>query len=70
MNNPIFWICISFIIIIVIREIVCWYWKINDILDEHKKQTQILEEMLYTMNPNSKYFTNKEQEKKDGKYIL
>jgi len=68
MDNPIIWIAIGILIIIVIREIVCWYWKINERLNEQKKQTKLLEEILRSTNPNSTYFDKKENQ--DGKYIL
>lgn len=62
MNETMKWIVIIFFIIIVSREIICWYWKINDILKEQKKQTRILEEMLYTMNPRATYFDENEND--------
>ena len=54
MDEPIVWIIIGFLVIIISREIVCWYWKINDILEEQKQQTKILEEILYTMTKTTK----------------
>ncbi len=63
-QTPFFWICIGILVIIMLREITCWYWKINEILNEKKKQTRILEEMLFTMNPNATYFD--EQENKES----
>ena len=54
---------------LLLREVKCWYWKINEITNEQKKQTRILEEMLYTMNPNSEYFKEKEKEKKNNYYL-
>lgn len=70
MDNPIVWIIVILIIILVSREILCWYWKINEILNEKEKQTRILEEILYTMNPKATYFDEKEEEEKKNKYIL
>jgi len=35
--------CFGFLIALIIREVVCWYWKINDIknlLEDIKKNTQ------------------------------
>lgn len=54
---------------LLLREVKCWYWKINEITNEQKKQTRILEEMLYTMNPNSEYFKEKEKEKTKNYYL-
>lgn len=30
---------------LLLREIKCWYWKINDIIAEQKKQTEVLEQI-------------------------
>lgn len=70
MDNPVIWIIVILLIILVAREILCWYWKINEILDEQEKQTRILEEILQTMNPNANYFDEKKDKKKENKYIL
>lgn len=34
---------------LVLREVRCWYWKINEILEEQQKQTEILEIILREM---------------------
>lgn len=62
MDEPILWIIIGLLIILVSREILCWYWKINEMLAEKKKQTRILEEILYTMNPRATYFDETEND--------
>ena len=49
---------------LLLREVKCWYWKINQITNEQRKQTQILEEMLRVINPDSEYF---DEEKKPPK---
>lgn len=38
---------------IVLREVKCWYWKINNILEEQQKQTEILETILREMKSSS-----------------
>ena len=68
MDIPFEWILIGILAFIILRELMCWYWKTSDILKEERKQTRILEEILYTMNPRATYFDEKEEE--EGKYIL
>lgn len=38
---------------IAIREVKCWYWKINNILEEQQKQTEILETILREIKSSS-----------------
>ncbi|MDD6036929.1 MAG: hypothetical protein PUC30_12215 [Lachnospiraceae bacterium] len=47
---------------LLIRDIRCWYFKINEIVDEQKKQTEILNNILDKINPNTL-----EKNKGDGK---
>lgn len=48
----VYWIIVVIIIIAVIREVVCWYWKINEHLEEQQKQTEILEEIRDILKNN------------------
>lgn len=45
-QNPIFWICIALIILLAIREIRCWYWKINEMMGLQEDQYQTMQEIL------------------------
>ena len=45
LEHPSVLFIVSILVILVIREIVCWYWKINEHLEEQQKQTEILEEI-------------------------
>lgn len=56
------YIAIIFVILLIIREARCWYWKVNEIVDEQKKQTEILEEILFKINPNAMYFDRYDDE--------
>lgn len=58
------YIIMALCIWLLIREFRTWYWKINDIVAEQEKQTRILEEMLYTINPRAKYFDEIENDEK------
>lgn len=44
---------------LLIRDIRCWYFKINEIVDEQKKQTELLSAILDKIDTSSK-------NKKDG----
>lgn len=46
-------ITIAILVWLVVREIRCWYWKINAILAEQQKQTEILEKILSKMKPDN-----------------
>lgn len=42
---------IAFICIwLLLRELKCWYWKINDITAEQKRQTEVLQNILNTLS--------------------
>lgn len=45
LEHPSVLFIVTILVILVIREIVCWYWKINEHLEEQQKQTEILEEI-------------------------
>lgn len=60
-QSPLFWIIAILLIIVITREISCWYWKISENLNEKKKQTRILEEILFSINPNATYFEELEE---------
>ena len=60
-QGPLFWIIAILLVIVVTREISCWYWKISENLNEKKKQTRLLEEILFTLNPNATHFDEAEE---------
>lgn len=61
MDNPAVWIVGIILVIVITREISCWYWKISESLNEKKRQTRILEEILFSINPNATYFDEIEE---------
>ncbi len=44
---------VGILVWLVLREVKCWYWKINNILEEQQKQTEILEIILREMKLSS-----------------
>lgn len=65
-QSPLFWIIAILLVIVITREISCWYWKISENLNEKKKQTRILEEILFSINPNATYFDELEENNKES----
>ena len=59
MKNIIIIIIFAIFFWLLIRDIKCWYYRINEIIDEQKKQTEILNTILTKINSLS-------DEKKDG----
>lgn len=56
LNKPINIICIiamSILVWLIIRDIRCWYWRINDRIDEQQKQTELLEKILNEIKSNN-----------------
>lgn len=48
---------IGVVIWLAIREVKLWYWRINEIINEQNRQTQILDEILTELkksNTNNK----------------
>jgi hypothetical protein len=43
LTNPVLAIIISILIILLIREIIMWYWKINRIVSLQESQEELLE---------------------------
>lgn len=48
-GNLIFITIIGIFLWLVTREIRCWYWRINELLTEHKKQNELLQAILNKM---------------------
>ncbi len=40
---------IVFMIFIICRELTCWYWKINEMVDMMDKQNMLIEDIRYYM---------------------
>lgn len=38
------------VFLLLIREVRLWYWKVNERLGEQKKQTKLLEEILFQVS--------------------
>jgi hypothetical protein len=50
LNNPIIIIVLGIVLILIVREIVLWYWRINKIVFLQQKQIEILESIYEKMN--------------------
>lgn len=37
---------LTLIVLIISREIVCWYWKVNERLEEQKRTNRLLKKLL------------------------
>lgn len=49
MDEIITWIIIGFLLFLFFREIMCWYWKINDIIKNQEAQLNLMDEMIIEM---------------------
>lgn len=45
-TSLILFVCVGIIIWLAIREVKLWYWRINEIVNEQKQQTDILNDIL------------------------
>jgi hypothetical protein len=50
LSNPIIIIVLGIVLILIVREIVLWYWRINKIVFLQQKQIEILESIYEKMN--------------------
>lgn len=50
LGNPIIIIVLGIVLILIVREIVLWYWRINKIVFLQQKQIEILESIYEKMN--------------------
>ena len=50
LRNPIIIIVLGIVLILIVREIVLWYWRINKIVFLQQKQIEILESIYEKMN--------------------
>lgn len=48
-NNPWLALALTIIVILIIREIVTWYWKINEIVRMQQDQQDTLKEIHKTL---------------------
>ncbi len=48
-NNPWLALAVTIIVILIIREIVTWYWKINEIVRMQQDQQDTLKEIHKTL---------------------
>lgn len=46
-------------IFLLCRELMCWYWKINEMLSEQKKTNQLLTELVRSTGPEGAAAANK-----------
>jgi len=57
---------IIIVIFLILREIVCWYWKINRIVDLQEKQNILLEKLVARLvdeeNTSAAEFTDNTEE--------
>lgn len=42
----IYGLIVAVLVLALIRELICWYWKINTIVTEQQKQTELLKQIL------------------------
>lgn len=49
LSNPIIVVVFSIVILLIVREIILWYWRINKIVFLQQKQMEILEAMYDEM---------------------
>jgi hypothetical protein len=49
LSNPIIIIVLGIVFILIVREIILWYWRINKIVFLQQKQIEILESILEKM---------------------
>ena len=52
-------IVIIFAVWLAIRELKCWYWKVNDILECLEKQNELSEEILNELKKQNNKTNNK-----------
>lgn len=63
MDNPIYWIIIGLLIFFVLREIMCWYWRIHERVNNQEKQIELLEDILSKLEQiNTKVDANKKND--------
>ena len=53
-NTTIFTIIISIVLFFLLREVFCWYYKINDIKNIMEEQRDLLKNILEKENKNSR----------------
>lgn len=42
-------LAVGLLLLLLGREVVCWYWKVNALLEEQRKQTALLVELVAEM---------------------
>ena len=60
MENILVIAIVGLFIFLVAREIMCWYWKINIIVDAQEKQSEILERILEHLEQINMYTENED----------
>jgi hypothetical protein len=45
-SNPLVFLVISIVVILLVRVIVLWYWRIHDIIRLQQENNQLLENMI------------------------
>ena len=51
---------VGIIVFLILREVACWYWKINERIELQQKQIHLLEQLLAS-NPDSRQNTEQPQ---------
>lgn len=54
MDEPILWIIIGLVIFFVIREVMLWYWRINDIIKNQNEQLDQMDMLIGEMSVQNK----------------
>lgn len=50
MSEPIIGIIVGLVIFFIAREIMCWYWRIHERVNNQEKQIELLEKILFQLN--------------------
>lgn len=53
MENIIIAIIIILVVFVIAREILCWYWKINKVVENQEKLLEIMEDILFEMQKSN-----------------
>lgn len=54
MDEPIIWIIAAIVILLVVREIMLWYWRVNDIIKNQEAQLDLMDMIIGEMSIQNK----------------
>lgn len=54
MDSPLLWIIIGLVIFFFIREIMLWYWRINDIIKNQEAQLDLMDAIINELTIQSR----------------